>query len=117
MNFNLISYAIYGIIMSAIVLRVGHACYQNGIIWTNQLFKENKQQSLHLNRILLVGYYLVNLGYVVLMISSWEYINNLDQLIASLCLHIGKIMLLLAVLHFANILGIYLFITRNKFHF
>jgi hypothetical protein len=54
------------------------------------------------NRILLTGYYLVNLGYAALKISSWKTIITSEELVASLSDSIGSITLLLAVLHYFN---------------
>ena len=63
------------------------------------------------NRILLTGYYLVNLGYVSVMLTVRQPVVTLPDLFASLGTSIGQILLTLGVMHFINIFVAY---TWNK---
>jgi len=56
-----------------------------------------------INNLLLLGYYLVNIGYVLLVISFWEPIQSVAQMLQVLSTRIGGILLLLAILHYFNI--------------
>jgi uncharacterized membrane protein len=112
MNFNLIAYLIYGVLSYLITVRIGLIFYRNGIHFIRAELSD-EQLSASVNNLLLTCYYLTNLGYVTLVIWLWERIYNLQGLVESLCEKIGFIVLSLGLLHFMNMLIIYVF-SRNK---
>jgi len=99
---NLLAYAIYILITYLITVHAGLALYRNGRIYILQLLDGDESLTDQVNRILLTGYYLVNLGYAALKISSWQTIITFEELVSSLSSSIGNITLLLAVLHYIN---------------
>lgn len=103
MNYNILSYIIYLPIIAFIMLRVGWLFYKNGEVFIISLIPDNAQLVKNINNLLLIGYYLLNLGYAVLTISDWNTVNSIVEMINSLTFIIGKIMLLVALLHFNNI--------------
>lgn len=113
MNYNLISYFIYLPIIAFIMLRVGWLFYKNGEVFLMYLVPNNIQMVKNINNLLLIGYYLVNLGYAVLTISNWKLIESSIEAINTLAFTIGKIMLLLAILHYNNVLWLN-YLTKRK---
>jgi len=103
MNYNILSYTIYLPLIFFITIKVGWMFYKNGELFLMNLFENNLALIKNVNNILLMGYYLVNLGYSVLTISHWEKINNSIQLINVLSYTLGRIIILLALLHYNNI--------------
>ena len=101
-DLNIVSYLIYLPIMFYITIRVGWLCYKNGEKWTMELYHDEEFVKA-VNNLLLLGYYLVNIGYVLLAISFWEPIQNVAQMLQVLGTRIGGILLLLALLHYFNI--------------
>jgi hypothetical protein len=65
------------------------------------------------NRLLLTGYYLINLGYVSFMLTLRSPVDTLEDLIPSLAGAIGRIMLTLGVMHYFNIAAIALWNKLN----
>jgi hypothetical protein len=65
------------------------------------------------NRILLTGYYLINLGYVSLMLTTGAPVQTLADLIASVSASIGRIMLTLGLMHYFNVAAITLWHKLN----
>jgi len=57
-----------------------------------------------LNRLLVVGFYLINLGYASLALSLGRAPENLQQAIEQLSLKIGAVMLILGLMHLFNML-------------
>lgn len=102
--YNLISYTIYISVIVTVILYVGHVCYKNGQVYVFRLIPNELELSQQINKTLLVGYYLVNLGYSVYAIALWEPVNSTVHMILSVSNHLATIMLLLAVLHYSNIL-------------
>jgi len=111
---NTLAYIIYLFITYLITVRVGFIFYRNGRIFILGLLKNDASLTDAINRILLVGYYLVNLGYTALMISTWGTIVSWTELLSSVTIMTGKIVLTLAIMHYFNMLVIYLISKRNK---
>ncbi|MCB0401108.1 MAG: hypothetical protein KDD41_03430 [Flavobacteriales bacterium] len=103
MTYNLLSYIIYAPIAIYITVVVGYQCYKNGLVYVLSIFQD-ENLSLAINRILLTGYYLTNIGYAVLIIESWEEVQSVLQLLNVLSFKLAGIILLLAALHYINIL-------------
>lgn len=111
---NTLAYIIYLFITYLITVRVGLVFYRNGRLFILDLLKNDVSLTDAINRILLVGYYLVNLGYAALMISTWDTILNWTTLLSSITVMTGKIVLTLAIMHYFNMLVIYLISKRNQ---
>ncbi|UTW65746.1 hypothetical protein KFE94_13950 [bacterium SCSIO 12643] len=113
MSFNTIGYLIYIPITIFITVYVGKQCHTHGIHYVKPSFA-NEEIAIAVNNMLLVGYYLVNIGYAVIRIQNWEYISSFTELYSSISTHVGQIIMLLALLHYINISGLSLFRTFNK---
>ena len=95
------------------MLKVGWLFYKNGEFFLISLLQNNIPLVKNVNNLLLIAYYLINLGYAVLTISSWETVHSFIEMINILTHVIGKIMLLLAILHYNNILWLK-YLTKSK---
>lgn len=114
MNYNILSYLVYGCISIYIIYYVGKLFHRNGRIFILQLFNEDEALTDTTNNILLLAYYLFNIGYSILQFSLWETVTGLDSLIASISMKAGILILILAVTHYFNISLIY-FLSTKKF--
>jgi hypothetical protein len=110
---NLLSYLIYLLISWAITVNAGISFYKNGRHFLLNMLEGDEKMTNTINRLLLTGYFMINLGYVTMMISIWEPVTTWNQLVESITLMTGKIMLLLAAMHFLNMTTIYLY---HQFH-
>ena len=108
----LISYLLYLIITAVITFYVGWLCYKNGI---HYIQKELQDEVLShtVNRFLLLGYYLTNIGYAAIMIYNWEPVNNVADVIKTLSSRLSLIVLSMGGMHYINIALIYL-LRQNK---
>lgn len=107
MNLNIIAYIIYITLTYFVTVKVGLICYRNGIYYLEQELEDTSLAQI-INKLLLVGYYLLNLGYASIMIFGWEEINSVLDLINSISKKTGSIILLLGCLHCINMTAIYL---------
>ncbi len=105
---NILAYIIYLFITYIITVHVGLVFYKNGKHYILNLLHNDEQLTTFINRILLIGYYLLNLGYVALTISTWQQVYNWGQLWGSVAGMTGKILLTLGLIHFGNMTVIYL---------
>lgn len=109
--FNIISYLFFLSVSSYITVDVGRRCFNSGKVYLEYLIKD-KHFCLTVNRILLGSYYLVNLGYIAISLSSWGEITNIEEVLTTVFTRIGYIILILCFLHFTNIFMLY--ILRKK---
>lgn len=103
MNLNIITYCIYLPIIVFITVKIGWYFYKNGVVFLMDILKHDTSLVKPINNLLLASYYLINIGYSIITISFWEKINTEIEAINSLSETIGKIILLLAILHYNNI--------------
>jgi hypothetical protein len=103
MNLNIVGYLIYLSITSVIIVRVGRICYQNGNIFVSQLIPDHEDLCHKINQILLLAYYLLNIGYCAMNLISWDKILSTHQLIEVIALKSATIICTIAILHYINI--------------
>lgn len=111
---NSIAYIIYLLLTYFITVHVGLRFYSNGRIYILGLLEGNEDLTDFINKLLLVGYYLLNLGYAALMIQLWTTVTTWLTLFESIFIMTDRIMLTLALIHFMNMLVIYLFRKRQQ---
>jgi hypothetical protein len=104
MNLNIIGYLIYLSLTSVIIIKVGKLCYDNGNIFVSQLIPNHEELCHQINKTLLIGYYLLNLGYCAMTIISWEKIQSIYQLIEIIATKSAIIILTIGFMHYINII-------------
>lgn len=107
MNSNILAYAIYLSATLYIIYWLGRLFHRNGRIFILQLYEGNAEATDTINNILLVAYYLFNIGYAFLMLRYWEKVTTTAALIASLSSNLGRLILILALTHYSNLFLIY----------
>ncbi|MGE7776244.1 hypothetical protein ACQKLP_16055 [Chitinophaga sp. NPDC101104] len=110
---NTMAYLVYGCITGLITFKVGWIFFRNGRAFILHLLHGNATLTDAINRLLLTGYYLLNLGYAALMISTWERVENWTGLLASVMVMTGRIVLTLALVHYGNMAAIYYFSKQH----
>ncbi|HEY2723021.1 MAG TPA: hypothetical protein VGI82_14915 [Chitinophagaceae bacterium] len=113
---NITAYILYLILTYIITVQVGWSFYKNGEIYILQLLQGDRKLTLFINKMLLTGYYLLNLGYAALMLSRWKTIHTPTEIFLSVTTMTGKIMLTLAVIHFMNMTAIFLYSKKYNNH-
>jgi hypothetical protein len=112
MNPIIITYALYLVISIGLTIWVARTLFKNGKIFLYDIFHGNKALADSVNNLLLVGFYLINLGYAVYTLQIHEDILNFQQVLERLSLKIGLIILILGGMHFLNL---YIFFRlRNR---
>ncbi|WP_298760331.1 hypothetical protein [uncultured Psychroserpens sp.] len=104
MNYNILTYCIYLPIIAVIMVKVGWMFYTHGEVFLLYLFQQNTSLVKSINNLLLIGYYLVNLGYAVITLAYWETITSVPLMLNTLSEHLGIIIIGLALLHYNNVL-------------
>jgi hypothetical protein len=115
MNYNISAYIIYLALMVFIIVYVGRHFYTNGRVFIISLLHGNVPLADRINRLLLLAYYLFNIGYTFLKLKHWQKVSGIETLFSSLAANMGLLILILAFTHYFNMLVIYL-LSKRKSH-
>ncbi|MGS2727275.1 hypothetical protein ACU8DI_11760 [Psychroserpens sp. BH13MA-6] len=104
MNLNILSYCIYLPIIGIIMVKVGWMFYKHGEIYLRFLFNHNNALVASVNNLLLIGYYLLNIGYAVISLAYWQSIDSVLDMFNTLSERLGIIIIAITILHYNNVL-------------
>lgn len=116
MNYNILTYICYLALILFVVLYVGAALYRNGEPFVINCLKGDRPVGLAVNKFLLVGYYLVNIGYSILVLKGWEKVDSFQEMLEILGLKAGTIIITLGIMHYINIISLVLVAKRKGHH-
>ena len=102
MSFIFVTYLLYLAISIGLTIWVARTLSLNGRVFLVDVFgTEDLADSV--NHLLVVGFYLVNLGYVSLALKVHDAINSLPGSVEVLSTKVGRVLLVLGVMHFFNL--------------
>jgi len=111
MNYIIITYIIYLMLTISITIWVATVLFRNGKVFLVDIFNGNLELASSVNRLLLTGFYLINLGYAIYTLQVTNTITNMQLVIEELSIKIGWIILILGGMHFFNL---YIFFKLRK---
>ena len=103
MDRTVIAYVIYLLVSIALTIWVARTLSRNGRIFLADVLKGNENLAEAVNHLLVVGFYLVNLGFVALYLSGDETIENTRGIFEALSTKLGVVLLVLGVMHLGNV--------------
>jgi len=95
-------YILYLAITIILTVWVAHTLFRNGKLFLVDIFHGNKELAQAVNNLLLVGFYLVNLGYAVYTLRIFDAVSTARIMVELLSLKLGAIILILGAMHFLN---------------
>ena len=101
-EYFMIYYAAYVAISVAITIWVGHTLSSNGLVFLIENFEGKAELARSVNHLLLVGFYLVNIGFMTLMLRYGDRPHGVVEAIEYLSTKIGLVVVLLGAMHFMN---------------
>lgn len=98
---NTLTYLIYLTISGYITLSVGRTLNQNGLVFLTNHLGGNQRLATAINNLLLIGYYLINTGYILLVLNlnTSMAVNELGSMLYFLSLNLGLVTLMLGIMH------------------
>jgi len=99
MTYILICYSIYLLLTVILTVWVARTLFRNGKVFLIDIFHGNEELARAVNNLLLVGFYLINIGYAVYTLRIEYNIDNVRNLVEELSLKIGAIILILGGMH------------------
>ena len=103
MNYTAAYHLLYLTISVAVTIWVARTLHRNGRIFLVDAFHGNERLADSVNHLLVVGFYLVNLGFITLAVKSGTRPVDLPELLEAVCSKEGVVLLTLGAMHFLNI--------------
>lgn len=107
-----ITYLAYLAISIAITVWVARTLHRNGRIFLVDAFHGNEPLADSVNQLLVVGFYLINVGYITLALESHRPPITYEEGLLFVTHKVGIVLLILGAMHFINI-GIFSKMRRN----
>ncbi len=101
-NLTIAAYWFYLPITIALTIWVARTLFSNGKVFLLQIFHGNVEMATAVNKLLLVGFYLINGGYILYTMTITHNLNDSQDVIEMLSKKIGLIILILGAMHFFN---------------
>ncbi len=101
-NLTIAAYCFYLPISILLTIWVARTLFTNGRIFLLEIFHGNKELADSVNKLLLVGFYLINAGYILYIMTISENLSSTQEVMEMLSKKIGLIILVLGFMHFFN---------------
>src|SRR5438445_11422226 len=102
-------YGAYAVISVGLTVWIARTLFKNGAVFLEDVFADNPRMAEAVNRLLVVGFYLLNLGYacVIMRANVWPSTTSDTSTavgcVEVLALKLGMLLLSLGGIHFCNL--------------
>ena len=103
MTIGLSTYLIYLALSIGLTIWVGRTLHKNGRVFLVDVFHGNEALADSVNHLLVVGFYLINFGYVSLALKLGYVVETAEQSVEALSVKIGMVLLVLGGMHLFNL--------------
>ena len=97
------TYLCYLVISVALTVWVARTLSTNGRVFLVNSFASDERLADSINHLLVVGFYLINLGYVTLALKLGDKPDSTQGAIEFLSTKVGLVLLVLGAMHFFNV--------------
>lgn len=111
-----ITYAVYVLISVNLTIWVARTLHKRGAIFLVEAFHGNQELAASVNHLLVVGFYLINIGFVSLALKSNAEILTTRAAIEMLSDKLGWVLLTLGGMHFFNLFVFSRIRNRGRSH-
>ena len=95
-------YIFYTVISIVLTIWVARTLYKNGRIFLLEAFGNNEEMADSVNHLLVVGFYLINLGFILIFLHLGTKPTTIVEGIEYVSTKIGIVLLALGGMHFFN---------------
>jgi hypothetical protein len=103
MNYIVLTYSLYLVISIALTVWVARTLSKNGRIFLVDCFHGNSELADSVNHLLVVGFYLINVGFIALFLKLGVRIEAAQGVFEALSSKVGVVLLVLGGMHFFNL--------------
>jgi hypothetical protein len=98
-----VSYVVYLAVSLGVTVWVARSLHRNGRVFLVDAFQGNVELADSVNHLLVVGFYLINIGYVMQALATRGDLTSARAAIELVSEKIGVVLLVLGALHFCNL--------------
>ena len=98
-----ICYIVYLVLSLGVTVWVARTLHRNGRVFLVDAFRGNTELADSVNHLLVVGFYLVNIGYVTLALRTTAALQSSRQAIELVSDKVGLVLVVLGCMHFLNL--------------
>ena len=102
MNTSLSIYTAYFLVSLGMTIWVGRTLHKNGRLFLIEAFSGNAGMADSVNHLLLVGFYLINIGFILLFLRVGPKPADLVEGVEYISTKLGIVILVLGGMHFFN---------------
>jgi hypothetical protein len=102
-DYTLWTYLAYVVISVAMTVWVARTLHRNGRIFLVDSFHGNEKLADSVNHLLVVGFYLINVGFIALALRYGDKPGGWAEAVEFLSTKVGLVLLILGFMHFFNI--------------
>ncbi|MDH3283426.1 MAG: hypothetical protein OEQ13_01690 [Acidobacteriota bacterium] len=102
-DFVVITYAAYLLVSVALTVWVARTLHASGRVFLVDVFSGNERLADSVNHLLVVGFYLINLGYISLALRLGYEVASARESIEALSFKVGMVLVVLGAMHFFNL--------------
>src|SRR3954454_23276934 len=106
MNFTVTAHFVYLAISVAMTVWVARTLHRNGRVFLVAAFRGNETMADSVNHLLVVGFYLINLGFITTALRYGAKPRDLEGMLEFLSSKLGIVMLVLGAMHFFNLFNL-----------
>ncbi len=99
---TILAYSLYLVLAIGMTIWVAYTLSHNGKIYLIRCFGHDEELATSINHLLVVGFYLVNLGFIALALSAAGDVADEAELFRFLGWYVGLAVLVLGAMHFFN---------------
>jgi len=102
-NHLLAVYLVYAGASLALTVWLARTLFKNGEVFLEEVFADNPRLAASVNHLLVVGFYLLNLGYAFVTLKAGHEVVTAAEGIETLAMKLGSLLLALGGLHMGNL--------------
>jgi hypothetical protein len=103
MNYTVTAYFLYLPVSVAMTIWVARTLHRNGRVFLVQAFRGNEEMADSVNHLLVVGFYLINVGFITTALRYGTKPLDLQSMLEFLSTKLGIVLLVLGAMHFFNL--------------
>ena len=99
-----VAYALYLLVSIPLTVLVARTLSKHGRTFLDQVFEDSPGLANAVNQLLVVGFYLISLGFVTLFLTSRREVFDARDVFELLSVKVGTVALVLGAMHLFNVL-------------
>ncbi|CAN5310526.1 hypothetical protein BH23ACT9_BH23ACT9_07380 [soil metagenome] len=96
------TYLVYALVAIGLTVWLATTLFRNGAVFLEEVFTDNPAMAAAVNHLLVVGFYMLNLGWAFLILRSERPADTVAA-VETLASKLGLLLVTLGLIHFANL--------------